>query len=794
MSSMVICPCGPPEHPRTISNPPGRRVIDYRAGDFTSFRRALLRIKDGETQLGERWRRGADGDLAVQIVEWWAYIADILTLYNERIAHQGYLGTADLPESVSALIRLLGYRPRPGIGAYGTVAALLTGTRPITVPKGFQIQSKPGPGRKPQIFEVSSDTTLGLPDVVKFDVPASTAAIHDQVLIRGRIPTVKIGDQLLVVTKGWTSGDGWAYTQVKALRAEKDPRGNNQTRVVFTEDLNKKLGGADATSARLMRGALAAYPWHFSASGATAIGDQVIELQNIVRQIRPGDFVLLTGPSDPSLQHVGGYTELVWYANQSDGSKPDQPPSNPIPILHSELSLTTHITDATTWNNNRSTMSVLYRWLDVGDVIPEPAATMASGSELITAFGREAFPSADSKTGGYDFLIEAADGGGGHANGYAGTTSSEIRLVNVDGMTSDQFPTPLRALFGLLSVSRGETVVQEVLGSGDATRSGQEFVLKKSPLTYLVDPSSSSGENYKSTLRIWVDGYEWTEAASFYDKSATDRVFVTREDDQGKTHVTFGDWVHGRGLPTGSSNVTASYRIGSGAETPGPGTLTVVPKPLPGLKSIRSPVVLVGGSDPDPPDRVRVYGPRSVMAFGRAVSAVDYETIAMQTPSVARARAYWSWDTSEQRNLVKVYVGDTAAAVKAASDALDGAEDPNRKVAVLSAKGLNPGLSLSVRVSKDPHYQTEDIRVAVKAALHDDQTGLFGLSRVRIGEPFYASQVAAACMSVPGVIAVHQIQYLGPATIPGVRWDSGEGNYWALQAENTTVDVTEGGV
>jgi hypothetical protein len=46
-------------------------------------------------------------------------IADILTFYNERIANQDYLRTADLPESVSHLIALLGYRPRPAIGASG---------------------------------------------------------------------------------------------------------------------------------------------------------------------------------------------------------------------------------------------------------------------------------------------------------------------------------------------------------------------------------------------------------------------------------------------------------------------------------------------------------------------------------------------------------------------------------------------------------------------------------------------------------------------------------------------------
>ena len=66
------------------------------------------------------------------MVEWWAYLADVLTFYNERIANQAYLGTADLPESVNRLIQLLGYRPRPAIGATGMVAALVDGPKPVT--------------------------------------------------------------------------------------------------------------------------------------------------------------------------------------------------------------------------------------------------------------------------------------------------------------------------------------------------------------------------------------------------------------------------------------------------------------------------------------------------------------------------------------------------------------------------------------------------------------------------------------------------------------------------------------
>ena len=86
------------------------------------------------------WRTDGDGDLAVMIAEWFAYIADIVSFYNERIANEEYLRTAIMPGSVNNLIAILGYRPRPAIGARGQIAALLSpgptfGGAPITLPR-----------------------------------------------------------------------------------------------------------------------------------------------------------------------------------------------------------------------------------------------------------------------------------------------------------------------------------------------------------------------------------------------------------------------------------------------------------------------------------------------------------------------------------------------------------------------------------------------------------------------------------------------------------------------------------
>lgn len=61
-----------PAFPVVIYNPPGLSAISYRVGDFTSFREALLRNRPGEVEM-QGWRPTAEGDLTLQLLEWWAY-------------------------------------------------------------------------------------------------------------------------------------------------------------------------------------------------------------------------------------------------------------------------------------------------------------------------------------------------------------------------------------------------------------------------------------------------------------------------------------------------------------------------------------------------------------------------------------------------------------------------------------------------------------------------------------------------------------------------------------------------
>jgi hypothetical protein len=138
-----------PEPPR---NPPALPAIDYRLGTFARFREAMARRIAREPRL-EGWTARRRDDYGIALIEMWAYIADILTFYEERTANEAFLRTATRRESVRRLVGLLGYRPSPGLAAVAHTAYTLEPAAQVTLRERLRLQSVPADGERPQKFE-----------------------------------------------------------------------------------------------------------------------------------------------------------------------------------------------------------------------------------------------------------------------------------------------------------------------------------------------------------------------------------------------------------------------------------------------------------------------------------------------------------------------------------------------------------------------------------------------------------------------------------------------------------------
>lgn len=862
------CPCEYPQDPQPIGNLPGLDTVSYRADDFTGFRRALLRALPGETAL-DTWAP-ASGDLGLQVLEWWAYLADILTLYDERIANESYLRTATQADSLANLVALLGFQPAPGVAATGQVAALRGKSRPhepLVVPAGMPIGSTASAGVPAQVFEVTAAAEFGAPSDISIvlppddTLPLTAAGQPASVLLAGRVRSVKAGERLLLIPREWAGGnDQWAWVTVASSAPEIDPNTKAaNTRVTFTaastwgptasevstrlhlhaqilhetgrpstgastgastvvatgdpkasmgdvertvDELRGKtmwvLGGtphqaeqADLVSNfRLLRPSAKTSLWDQGSDGAwddSAADGLAVHLAATVRTIEVGELVLFDGGSSNgvALASVGSVSDdlrTVPFPAGTGGTG-----AHPaIVVPHTVLGLDTQDTGDLLGDDASRTV-VRYGFRDVGTLVGTPATQLASlpvtvgvpHGFTVTTGGTQAFC---EDANGAGVLVEATSAGDGFVT---------LAAVPPAGNALDSpLQVPLRLLVDLIAVSRGKTVPTEVLGNGDASALNQTFTLKKSPLTYLAD-----GAGYRSTLRVYVNGIQWIEVGSLYDQPPTARVFVVERAADHSALVRFGDGVNGARLPSGTGNVVATYRYGSGAASPPAGRLTTMLARPANLASIHNPVAVSGGADPQSPDDVRRDAPASVFTFGRAISAVDYEVVAGQAPGVTRASARWSFDPTRQRSTVTLYVGDDDAAVASAARALAGADDPNRPIAVVAATAAPLSLTATVVAAND--RRPDDVLAAATAALTDRDNGPFSPRRRGVGRRLYRSEIDAALM-VSGAVAVRDLSVMWwrhlwhwlsfPERLDEL-FDPEEGTYFTLPAQNIELSV-----
>jgi hypothetical protein len=68
-----------------------RQVIDYLARDYNSFRQALIDLIPAKLP---EWTDRSESSFGIVLIELFAYMADILSYYQDRLANEAFLTTA----------------------------------------------------------------------------------------------------------------------------------------------------------------------------------------------------------------------------------------------------------------------------------------------------------------------------------------------------------------------------------------------------------------------------------------------------------------------------------------------------------------------------------------------------------------------------------------------------------------------------------------------------------------------------------------------------------------------------
>lgn len=138
----------------------GQPVIDYMARDYESLLQAM---RDQIPRKLAQWTDFTnEADFGNVLLQLFAHVGDILSYYQDRVANESLLGTAQTRRSVIEHLRLIGYE----LGTAAPAAAGLTVTVPasvnsaVTISKGDAFATKSQKTRPSARFEYTRDSQL----------------------------------------------------------------------------------------------------------------------------------------------------------------------------------------------------------------------------------------------------------------------------------------------------------------------------------------------------------------------------------------------------------------------------------------------------------------------------------------------------------------------------------------------------------------------------------------------------------------------------------------------------------
>jgi hypothetical protein len=783
------CPCDQFIFPPPLSIPAGLPALPRQMASFPEFREAMLARINSEPALNA-WRARTSDDFGIMLLEMWAYVCDSIAFYDEVIADESYLRTASLRPSVRKLVGLLGYVPRPAIAARVDLAILAEGRLRITLPAGTQFRSGAFPGGPPQIFELAADSRVH-PFLSRWTLERrrgtrlTQSPFHASQLTLLLDPTsvrLKAGQIVLVED---TLNEN--RTRARLAQSLTDTTGGDGAKYK-TVQLNSPVpipGNTPVSGVRLMSpsqtGTIWQQPIAWYPSGLFIAAPGIIVFDAPHRDIRLGDKIVLDKAGDMRWFNVTRTFDYqvslpspgpITVSNGGTTSTINVPaPQITVTVLFLDAAINDpqrRELGAPDWTgNDAASVKVHFGFRASGVPIAELSLKLLPGDPLIVSPPVE-IPQ-DGKSPG-TFLLEDHDTIGAEISA---SLDFGTRVLTASPRLSEALAAPVLAYGNVVSLTRGERVAAEVLGSGDASLSSQAFKLKKSPLTYLPGVDAPS-----STLEVYVDGLRWTESPSFFGVAPDAQVYIVRQNDAGDSFVTFGDGIRGSRLATGINNVVAYYRFGAGKASPPAGSITQMGKPVKGISSARNPVAAYGGDDAEPASGLRTYAPRSALLLGRAISLADMEAAAAEVGGVRAVRCEWQWNVKQQRPLVEVwYIGD-APLVEAVTKKLRGLSDSVMPIAVEQANALPSVLSFSIEI--DPRRLEDDVLAAVRSSLTDSGTGLLAPEQAGIGLALFQSRIFDAVLAVSGAIAVNGLLLDGAAfTDYGI--DPGPGNFFDFE-------------
>jgi uncharacterized phage protein gp47/JayE len=162
----------------------GNPVFDYSSRDYASVYQDLVnRIP---VYMPE-WTSTSSSDFGQVLLQMFAYVADLLGYYEDRIAGEAFIQTATQAVSILNLAAMLDYQPTLSTGAVATLAITINSSiiGPLTIPAGTQFSTQSSPTSPAIVFTTDTALTIAgansaTPSTTGFVVATQGVAVNNE--------------------------------------------------------------------------------------------------------------------------------------------------------------------------------------------------------------------------------------------------------------------------------------------------------------------------------------------------------------------------------------------------------------------------------------------------------------------------------------------------------------------------------------------------------------------------------------------------------------------------------------
>ncbi|EPJ37184.1 hypothetical protein STAFG_5791 [Streptomyces afghaniensis 772] len=308
-----------------------------------------------------------------------------------------------------------------------------------------------------------------------------------------------------------------------------------------------------------------------------------------------------------------------------------------------------------------------------------------------------------------------------------------------------------------IPVQEGRLFQGEVLGQSDESPN-QRFPIPH-PRVILRPPGTTPQalEDMRIESHVAGEMTVWTRRDSLAFSHAGQPDYIVEVDDLDRATVIFGDGTFGA-IPPAGAEIRATYRAGGGqaGNVPSHAITTIIRSPALARLGAKvfNPSAATGGADREDITRAVRQAPRVFRAMRRAVTAADYEALALSFGGVGKVRAVASdW------NHVHLFVAPQGGGN--VSDVLEAGligffEDRRMLNQIVEICDVDyVPIHVTAEVGVESFYVTSDVETAVQRVCAD----LLSFDRVDFGDTVYLSRFYDRIQDVPGVVFVNITEF-----------------------------------